>query len=270
MSFILDALKKLEEKHRPGSVPDLMTVHTPGQRKSGKRFLWSYLILAALTLNAVILAVWLHPWGMGGRTVTVQPAVEERDEPMSTGPEQKVIASNKPLSTSSHNINTSEESASGSDTLAAGKVPGNVSLKGKENAGTGQEEESLSDDEIASLNLDLSQRELEVLRSKIRKEMSPLDETPLPESAPVDNDGTVSGEGVIDFSQLPPEVKRELRNLSISGHIYSNNPGARIVNINGRIIREGEAVTGGLKLEEITMTGVIFDYQGLRFRKRAF
>jgi hypothetical protein len=29
MSFILDALKKLDQKRHEGSVPDLMTVHPP-------------------------------------------------------------------------------------------------------------------------------------------------------------------------------------------------------------------------------------------------
>ncbi len=268
MSFILDALKKLEEKHRPGSVPDLMTVHSAGQRKSGKRPLWPYLILVALILNAAILAVWLHPWGRGGRTVTVQPAVEGQDEPATIGPAQKVVASNKPFATSSHN--TTEESASVPDMSMTGEASEKVSLKGKENAGTGQDAESLSDDEIASLNLDLSQRKIEVLRSKIREEMSPPDGPPLPGSGPVESNETVSGEGVIDFSQLPADIKRELRGVSISGHIYSNNPRARVVNINGRIIREGEDAPGGLKLEEITLTGVIFDYQGLRFQMRAF
>jgi hypothetical protein len=35
--------------------------------------------------------------------------------------------------------------------------------------------------------------------------------------------------------------------------------------INGSMIREGEYLTAGLKLEEITPDGVIFSYQNYRF-----
>src|SRR3989338_6635747 len=62
MSFILDALKKLDHKRQRGSVPDLMTVHEPMPQELKRRPLWLYLFLGALLVNSCIMMLWLHPW----------------------------------------------------------------------------------------------------------------------------------------------------------------------------------------------------------------
>lgn len=55
--------------------------------------------------------------------------------------------------------------------------------------------------------------------------------------------------------------------MTISVHAYSGNPGKRLVGINNRILREGEYVVPGLKLEQITPDGMIFSYKGYSFRR---
>ena len=55
--------------------------------------------------------------------------------------------------------------------------------------------------------------------------------------------------------------------MTISVHAYSGNPGARLVGIDNRILREGEYVVPGLKLEQITPDGMIFGYKGYSFRR---
>jgi general secretion pathway protein B len=61
-----------------------------------------------------------------------------------------------------------------------------------------------------------------------------------------------------------------LPKLSLSFLVYSKNPPDRMVSINGRMVREGQEVSAGLKLEEIAPDGVIFNYKGYRFRKGVF
>ena len=61
MSFILDALKKLEQKRQQGSVPDLMTVHLTGSQEAKKRSLLPYLILLVLLINAGVITALLIP-----------------------------------------------------------------------------------------------------------------------------------------------------------------------------------------------------------------
>ena len=53
--------------------------------------------------------------------------------------------------------------------------------------------------------------------------------------------------------------------MTISVHAYSGNPAARMVSIDNRILREGESLVPGLKLEQITPDGTIFVYKEYRF-----
>jgi len=67
------------------------------------------------------------------------------------------------------------------------------------------------------------------------------------------------------LKELPSSVQEGLPELSISLHYYASNPASRIVSVNDRTMREGEELTVGLKLEEITQDGAIFSYRGYRF-----
>ncbi len=72
---------------------------------------------------------------------------------------------------------------------------------------------------------------------------------------------------VISMAELPLSVQQELPAMTISVHAYSGNPRDRLVGINNRMLREGEYVVPGLKLEQITPDGMIFGYKGYSFRR---
>ena len=72
---------------------------------------------------------------------------------------------------------------------------------------------------------------------------------------------------VISMAELPLSIQQELPAMTISVHAYSGNPGKRLVGINNRILREGEYVVPGLKLEQITPDGMILSYKGYSFRR---
>ncbi|MGA3114356.1 MAG: general secretion pathway protein GspB [Syntrophobacteraceae bacterium] len=69
------------------------------------------------------------------------------------------------------------------------------------------------------------------------------------------------------WHELSPQVRDALPSLSFSMLVYAKKPEGRWININGSKRREGEEITAGLKLEEITPDGAIFSYQGHRFYK---
>ena len=69
------------------------------------------------------------------------------------------------------------------------------------------------------------------------------------------------------WHELAPQIRDSLPNLSVSMLIYSKTPKDRWININGSKRREGEEISEGLKVEEITPEGAIFSYQGHRFYK---
>jgi general secretion pathway protein B len=300
MSFILDALKKLEQKKQQGSVPDLMTIHRTEPVKTEKHARWPYVIAAALILNAVILTAWLRPWNKDDHIVTAQSALsaEENNEaasliedPLNTPPAEhavKVIEVHEkqaPLHTSTAEsippalpvikaVETKpvadDEAPDPSDNNALHAEAGKAEpVPDKEEAAV--PEESPSTVQVTSLDLDhMSASELRTLRGIIEEEQPLTDDNADQNSEHEDDIASLREEGVPDLSQLPSEIKKELPDISISGHIYSNNHRSRLATINGHIVREGEDVVRGLKVDEITMTGVILSYQGFRFHVRAF
>lgn len=98
MSYILDALKKAEQKRRQGAVPDLLTVHERPADNTRKIAWWPYISLTVLLLGSgVILAFFYkaHP-GMSGndriQAAIPQPAqiVPQAPEPVTSRPAQPV------------------------------------------------------------------------------------------------------------------------------------------------------------------------------------
>ena len=75
---------------------------------------------------------------------------------------------------------------------------------------------------------------------------------------------------VPDLRELTPTLQREVPSMSFSMLVYSEVPGERMISINGRVRREGDEVSSGLKLEEIVPGGAIFSFKGQRFRKGVF
>ena len=70
-------------------------------------------------------------------------------------------------------------------------------------------------------------------------------------------------------SDLPSSIRKTLPVMSVAVHAYSSMPGDRLVSINGRMLREGDALAPDLRLEQITPDGMIFTYRGYRFRRGA-
>ncbi|MDO8989103.1 MAG: general secretion pathway protein GspB [Sideroxyarcus sp.] len=67
------------------------------------------------------------------------------------------------------------------------------------------------------------------------------------------------------FSDLPPAIQQEMPDMKIQLHSYSNKSTNSIVSINSRMMKEGDSLVPGLKLEQITPDGVILSFKGYRF-----
>ncbi len=68
------------------------------------------------------------------------------------------------------------------------------------------------------------------------------------------------------LSELPLAIQQEIPDMKIQLHSYSNKSANSIVSINSRMLKEGDSLAPGLKLEQITPDGVIFSYKGYRFQ----
>ena len=68
------------------------------------------------------------------------------------------------------------------------------------------------------------------------------------------------------WRDLPEHLRREMPAVTIGGYIYAANPADRSVIINSRLVKEGESVSPGLKLERMLPKEVVMDYRGQRYR----
>jgi general secretion pathway protein B len=126
MSYILDALKKVErERHRP-SVPTLGTVHRPAM-SSPRRLLWPSMVIAVIIVNA---AVWL--WLL--RSTPAPPAT-------GNGPTESTTTASAPPAPVAAADGVEHTPRTPPETSAAGSAPSSaavvVSPPSPESAGPG-------------------------------------------------------------------------------------------------------------------------------------
>ena len=63
MSYILEGLKKLEQKRQQEEKPPhLLTFQGDSPEKPARKSIWPYLIFAVLLLNAGVFIWWIAPW----------------------------------------------------------------------------------------------------------------------------------------------------------------------------------------------------------------
>jgi hypothetical protein len=66
------------------------------------------------------------------------------------------------------------------------------------------------------------------------------------------------------LSELPPELKEAVERLRVRVYLYAPQRRNRMVLTDGRQLREGDELTEGLRLEEITPTGMVLRHGALR------
>ena len=318
MSFILDALKKLDHKRQRGSVPDLMTVHEPMPQELKRRSLWLYLFLVVLLLNVSVMLLWLYPWqskkpaslrsGAGteaSSTTSVEKAADlptgqaglpARLAALPAGRQGSTLRDKIPVNSSQ---NTSDVHMPASDVPASQNKNENLNPETKPSV-PAQAADLPAGRQVSTLRVESSPAEqagsavtkrtgIEVnateIRQNLKKEaeeqnkiLSKQEAASLshPSDPPAGKaglkqqsvtEGTQNKE-IPYLDELPLSVRQELPALTIVAHIYSNNSASRMANINGRTVREGQNVAEGIKLEEITLNGVILSYRNYRFRIR--
>jgi len=67
-------------------------------------------------------------------------------------------------------------------------------------------------------------------------------------------------------TDLPPALQRELPALSVAGFIRDEGSSSMVI-VNDRLIREGDEVAPGVKLEKISGDSLVFNYKGYRFKR---
>ncbi|WP_374675031.1 general secretion pathway protein GspB [Ideonella sp.] len=68
------------------------------------------------------------------------------------------------------------------------------------------------------------------------------------------------------LSELPAATRQQLPALSVGGSVYSDDPAARFILLNGEVAREGAQPAPGLVVERIGPRSAVLRYRDQRFR----
>ncbi len=224
MSYILDALNKSEKEKRRQKAPDLGVVHretSPGRRTNS--------VVVMICVLVGLVAVGGGAYWLGTSRTENAPAV--MSGPNTTFPRQAEPAS---LAAPAR-----QETSPTTGTFISSAPPTQVApepaITGQ--AGTQPDETVEADRQEGELITpqDFFARQNQVAAPKEEKD-------------------------VVRIAELPPNIQRQIPDLTFSSHIYSDEPSFRMVNINGRSLREGDMIAEGIKLVEISEEGVIVSY----------
>ena len=225
MSYILDALKKIEQKRDredPLRKPTF-SGELPPERK--KRALWPYFLLAALFINAVVI------------TFLVSSPKPDKISSVAQAPPPS-----QPLPTAPAEVrrNPPEAWKDQREALPKKEAPPPLSRPVEK-----EPKESLVP---APAKPPVTERPSTGQKTGQEKVAVP----------PTDR--------IFGLNELPPAVRSALPEFKVSGHAYSPDRQTRVARVNDKILQEGQELAPGLRVEEIIPDGIIFGYQGYRFR----
>jgi general secretion pathway protein B len=228
MSYILEGLKKLEQKRQQEEKsPHLLTFQVNSTEKPAKPSLWFYILIAVLLLNAGVIIWWIHSWrSTGPNTPMVQSALRKSGPTVAkTIPVEQKKTTGKPVPAKGPQ---QSKVVSNPTTSIAGKATKEIPLPASK-------------------------------ETPAPKQTSVGTLVSTPKSKPA-ADGRI-----IKLNELPPEIRNSLPDLKMSAHFYSADQQARFARVNDKILHEGETLSEGLKVEEINPGGTVFNYRGYRF-----
>jgi len=241
MSYILDALRKSDQQRQRGAAPTLLAAQATVVAPKQPVFL-TYALLAAVLVGAGMVIGWLRPWQAEqtapGRAELAAAKPLESTPPQSAPAPPQLALQPKP-EPQLQNATPPAQTAS-----APAPVPAKPQLPER------AKPEPRSTPSVADT----------AVRGKTT---SPAPEQP----AGIAAADAARVQAVISMAELPLAVQQELPAMTISVHAYSGNTRDRMVGINNRMLREGDDVVPGLKLEQITPDGMIFGYKGYSFRR---
>jgi general secretion pathway protein B len=290
MSYILEAIKKADQKRKLGSVPDVHTVHE-GMSPTARRLVWPYIMAVVLFVNAAIIVLWLQPWSGkvadngNAKTPVVTKQIAKVEPPPSVPSAVKKPAKAAPQTDKLVVPAPAEDHSGESPAVAEVKNP----LPKVETAG--MDEDLPEDIPVAAPSedtTDAQEAEVEALEPEDDLPLESLASTaeqpeiieriggqPLPDTNYAESDLMAEQKRQEEkealakipyLRRMPADYRKDVPEIHISFHSYFYKPEKRLVSINGRIYREGEELKGGLKLEKITPAGVVISFKEREFR----
>jgi general secretion pathway protein B len=267
VSYILDALRKSEQQRQLGVAPRLLTVHATSGPDAQPALL-KYGLIAAALIGAGVAIGWWQPWQQEQLLSATEPTIAKMPEarprqplpvPLPVLPEvasapempmpvQKTLVTMRPIPAPA--VAPLEQ---GTHPLATPppqtrKSPAAVVLPKETATPVREAAPALAPAPAPAVSVETP---IALLQEKSAN------------AAPAD---PAQEQKVLLMAELPAAIRQEIPAMSIPVHTYSDTPTERIVGINDRLLREGEYLAPGLKLELIAPDGVVFSYKKYLFR----
>jgi len=228
MSFILDALKKSENERQRRTGPSLADVRTGAPER--KYPSWLIPVIALLAVNLLVIAgVLLWPEGET-QVAVVTPEKKAPPRPPVSRPRPAPPA---PAPT--------VDPAPPSVEPAAAPRPAVRSLANESGAQAPSAEPRATGAPVSAPT------------------------TPRVSNQTKRTPGTVVDDTVPTLNELIVDGRINLPSLHVDIHVYSDKPRDRFVFVNNRKYREGDLLSEGPRVEEISTLGVILNHRGQRF-----
>ena len=244
MSFILDALKKSENDRQRQSSPALFEVKVAAPRRKYPLWAAGLAVLLAVNMLALVWVLMRH---------TDQPAVQAAVAPAPAASPAPMAANSAPpgMVTVPATVTlptTVNIPISAAPSVSVGAAPAEPGVVGPTGAPPLAQEPQLQTHE-PSIPPDYDSRDY-------RPALTPAQVSAI---AAARRNGELPSrdEYLANGGQLP--------DLRLDLHSYAPNPALRFVFINMRKLREGESLPEGVRVDQITPTGVELTYRGKRF-----
>jgi len=236
MSYILDALKKSEEKRGTLHVPVNRPAFTPENEYRKRRFGLSLMFIVAALVAGWFIAQWQQDTDRQDVQSVVTPASVKE-----VSVKQHIAEKNRPETFESEIV----------EPLLATQAMQSPSMPESSTPVIHVEEER-----------------------PVFTPVTPVSPVAGMDAVPISGDDarlkTTSNTAVQSLYELPMAIQQSIPDIKIEGHIYDVDPHARMVIINGKVRKEKHTVGSGMTLQEITQDGVIINYQGRLFHVGVF
>ena len=226
MSYILEAIKKLEQKRQQEGSPGVLTLQTGITDAPRKRVIWPYVAAGLILLNGVTVLslMWAIPRRHAEPPVKTSPAsipAESKELQQITSQKQAPLASEKAVK---------------AETIAAVSNPNTKAAEPPPAQTT------------------------RAVPSKPDKVVNQSPAKPARPAKPVPPTGKAAA-----TQHLPENLKASLPDLKMTVHSWDEQSRSRFAIINNKNLKEGDYIIPELKVEHITQNGAILNYQGHTF-----
>jgi hypothetical protein len=301
MSYILDALKKLERERNLGAVPNLDTLHLPVHSPDSQRSPWGWVLGISIALVAgLIVLLWRFMPDAAETIAESTPAPTVAEEPLpkarrSKPPQAAAKAESKPAPEQASPAkppaapaepidrpNPPPEARAEQTRVQAPEAPPAPAPatpppkpKGDRTADAAVRSTAPTPERVERLRAAMIRRQQEMSTRPPPAEPLPSASPNLaaaePPAPPYEPPAPKKPKAPKPPTSDPLKNYREVAaslgvpNLRLNMLAYSDDSAERIVNINSQTYHEGETVEGKIKIEGIVRDGAILSYGGQRF-----